>query len=82
MVFLAQSSGSCIDTFIYEKSTCQSRCLFFSAPEKIRTPDTTVRSRMLYPAELLTHISWVAGNCRSLNRIDFTSDFPICQLDF
>ena len=27
----------------------------FSAPEKIRTPDTTVRSRMLYPAELLTH---------------------------
>jgi hypothetical protein len=26
-----------------------------SAPEKIRTPDTTVRSRMLYPAELLTH---------------------------
>lgn len=55
MVFLAQSSGSCIDTFIYEKSTCQSRCLFFSAPEKIRTPDTTVRSRMLYPTELLTH---------------------------
>lgn len=30
-----------------------------SAPEKIRTPDTTVRSRMLYPAELLTHISFV-----------------------
>ena len=28
---------------------------FLHAPEKIRTPDTTVRSRMLYPAELLTH---------------------------
>ena len=28
---------------------------FLRAPEKIRTPDTTVRSRMLYPAELLTH---------------------------
>ena len=28
---------------------------FPRAPEKIRTPDTTVRSRMLYPAELLTH---------------------------
>lgn len=35
---------------------------FFHAPEKIRTPDTTVRSRMLYPAELLTH----AAACLSL----------------
>ena len=26
------------------------------APEKIRTPDTLVRSQVLYPAELLTHI--------------------------
>ena len=49
---------------IYNTKTPQISYLrgFIHAPEKIRTPDTTVRSRMLYPAELLTH----AAACLSL----------------
>ena len=31
-------------------------CLFAYVREKIRTPDTLVRSQVLYPAELRTHI--------------------------
>ncbi len=54
-------------------------CEVFSAPEKIRTPDTTVRSRMLYPAELLTHTELFCFH-HSLNRIDFTTLFRFCQL--
>ena len=45
------------DSYIFEQK--KDRLLtqpVFRAPEKIRTPDTTVRSRMLYPAELLTPI--------------------------
>lgn len=53
----------------------------FRAPEKIRTPDTTVRSRMLYPAELLTPIGWLRF-LRSLNSTEFTTFFPFCQLLF
>ena len=32
------------------------QCLKISVREKIRTPDTLVRSQVLYPAELHTHI--------------------------
>lgn len=47
--------------------------LFFHAAEKIRTPDTLVRSQVLYPAELLPHIIQrkiilqLFGNCKSFS---------------
>ena len=31
--------------------------MLFNVREKIRTPDTLVRSQVLYPAELHTHIN-------------------------
>ena len=34
-------------------------CLFAYVREKIRTPDTLVRSQVLYPAELHTHIFYL-----------------------
>ena len=30
---------------------------FFGDPREIRTPDTLIRSQVLYPAELLGHIT-------------------------
>ena len=48
--------------YMTTKKADSRRICFSHAPEKIRTPDTTVRSRMLYPAELLTH----AAACLSL----------------
>ncbi len=33
------------------------QCRIFHAAERIRTPDTLVRSQVLYPAELLPHIN-------------------------
>ena len=45
-----------------------------SAPERIRTPDTTVRSRALYPAELLAHPLQSIRNI-----IDFTTTYDKCQ---
>ena len=44
--------------------------LFLYVREKIRTPDTLVRSQVLYPAELHTHIQLAAfsGNAGDRNR--------------
>lgn len=33
-------------------------CLEYGAPRKIRTSDRSVRSRVLYPAELWVHFKW------------------------
>ena len=39
-------------------------CLFAYVREKIRTPDTLVRSQVLYPAELRTHIQFIVSETR------------------
>ena len=51
--------------------------------EKIRTPDTLVRSQVLYPAELRTHISlsWHSTNAGDRNRtgtVFLQQDFKSC----
>ena len=51
--------------------------------EKIRTPDTLVRSQVLYPAELRTHIllSWSPTNAGDRNRtgtVFLQQDFKSC----
>ncbi len=48
--------------------------ILFYVREKIRTPDTLVRSQVLYPAELHTHII-----CSSWNVYYLTPDSSICQ---
>ena len=57
----------CVGLFI-------SRQPLFHVREKIRTPDTLVRSQVLYPAELHTHIV----NIR-LNVLYLTPVSGICQ---
>ena len=49
--------------------------------EKIRTPDTLVRSQVLYPAELHTHIFCNAAVYRC-NITDFNLFFHFCQVFF
>ena len=45
--------------------------------ERIRTPDTLVRSQVLYPAELRTRIC-----CFSNSKINYTRPEQICQALF
>ena len=50
--------------------------------EKIRTPDTLVRSQVLYPAELRTHIqlalSCNAGDRNRTGTVSLQQDFKSC----
>lgn len=41
---------------IKKTSDCLFVCLFYGVPQGIRTPDLSVRSRTLYPAELVARI--------------------------
>ena len=66
-----------LSPMIRKKASANADALI-SAPEKIRTPDTTVRSRMLYPAELLTH-SFLLLAVFPLNEKYSTTYFRFCQ---
>ena len=37
--------------------------IFFGAPGEIRTPDSLVRSQVLYPTELRAHVSFIKQRC-------------------
>ena len=57
----------------------------FSVREKIRTPDTLVRSQVLYPAELRTHIQFIvsrtrynAGDRNRTGTVFLQQDFKSC----
>ena len=56
--------------------------LLISVREKIRTPDTLVRSQVLYPAELHTHIQFVhlynAGDRNRTGTVSLQQDFKSC----
>ena len=56
-----------------------------SVREKIRTPDTLVRSQVLYPAELRTHIQFIvsetrynAGDRNRTGTVSLQQDFKSC----
>ena len=51
-------------------------CLFAYVREKIRTPDTLVRSQVLYPAELHAHLLVF---CLPNNECYFTPIYSNCQ---
>ena len=60
-------------------------CLFAYVREKIRTPDTLVRSQVLYPAELRTHIQFIvsetrynAGDRNRTGTVFLQQDFKSC----
>ena len=60
-------------------------CLFPYVREKIRTPDTLVRSQVLYPAELRTHIQFIvsetrynAGDRNRTGTVFLQQDFKSC----
>ncbi len=59
-----QLSYGCIDNsssatkLAFTNTTCLAKTVFNGASGRIRTSDRSVRSRVLYPAELRMHIKW------------------------
>ena len=51
---------------------------FLSVREKIRTPDTLVRSQVLYPAELHAHILLTARDRDRTGTVSPQQDFKSC----
>lgn len=47
--------------FFTQKKHSPQTVLFFGDPREIRTPDTLIRSQVLYPAELLGHMAGAEG---------------------